>query len=233
LSRIRSRGSKFCSCRPAGGLGRWAAVLGVLALTTLVRGELQWSERRVELEPPVGASETVGTFECTNRGTAPIRVIEIRSGCGCTLAGFDREVIAPGERATLHAIYQIGDRQGRQSVTITVTTAEPAIVRHDLVLEVTIKDVVVVTPRSLVWRIGDDATAKVLLVQPAPGFAFVGVESTVPEFTVEEVGREHGTIRLRAQPRDTWAKRSASVRIRLTQGAKGVPTVFLIALQVR
>lgn len=204
---------------------RFALLL--LAGAAPLPAELEWRERLVRLDPAVGVFHARAEFSCVNRGSAPVRVVEVRSGCGCTVTGMDREVIQPGETARLQAVFEAGERRGLQAVTITVLTAGPAAVRHELTLEVALKDVVSASPRALVWRLGDDPAAKNLQIMPAAGFEFVGAASLSPEFAVEVVGRMPGSVQLRVTPRDTWAKRDGAIRLQVTAGtARPIDTLF-------
>ncbi len=221
MNSVLTTSARFSRCRLLG----W--VLAGLCGAGSLRAELQWREQHILLEPPAGAVEVAGAFECGNPGAVPIRVIDVRSGCGCTVTGLDADVIPPGGKATLHAIFHVGERRGRQTVTITVTTAEPALVQHDLTLEVRIKDFATVSPRALVWRLGEDAGPKIFQVQLAAGFDFVGAASTVPEFSVEVLGEQGGAVQLRVRPRDTWSRRTAAIRVEVARPQS--PPVALLA----
>lgn len=233
LARLFRRlgGTAWAGVHPSAGTGRQArrwpgrrgrffrfglALVG-LGLAGPLQAELLWQQRRLLLEPPAGAMEVAGVFECVNPGQVPIRVIDVHSGCGCTVTGLDADVIPPGGKGILHAVFQVGERRGPQTVTITVTTAEPAIVRQDLTLEVIVKDFATVSPRALVWRLGEDTAPKTLQVQVAAGFRFVGATSVGPEFRVEVAGEEGNSVRLRVTPRDTWARRSAAIRVEVAR----------------
>lgn len=191
--------------------------LVVLSLSPLAHAELQWQQRRLVLEPAIGAHEVVGIFEFVNRGTQAVRVTDVQSGCGCTVAVLDQDVVMPGEKGRVRATFHVGDRQGRQSVAVTVTAHEPAVRTYDLTLEVVVQEFATVSPRLLHWRVGDDVSSKVFRLTLANGFGFVGAEITSADFSIAVINPSSNTVELTITPRDLWAKRSGTIKIQVAQ----------------
>ena len=79
-----------------------------------------------------------GDFLLEQEGTTPVLVTEVRSGCGCTVMALEKNLIQPGEKGKIQAVYHLESRQGRQSVSVAVTTQEPEERRYDLTVEVEI-----------------------------------------------------------------------------------------------
>ena len=197
-----------------------------------LRAELQWQEPLIRLEPPIGAAEATGEFVFLNRGTSAIRVVDVRSSCDCTAMVGEKSVVLPGEKGRVPFVYHIGSRQGRQAVTVSVTTNEPEIRNYELTVEVAIKDFAVLTPRALHWQVGDEASGKTLQVNLAADFRFVGAESASPDFAVNVAGTTDGAVRLRVTPRDTWAKRSGLIKVKVAQGRQS-PVEMLAQVRVQ
>lgn len=196
---------------------KFLTLVALVGFFPAVRAELVWPQKRLLLEPPAGASDAVGRFEFVNNGREPVRILEVRSGCGCTVTASEKEVIQPGEKGSIRAVFHIGSRQGPQSVAVTVSTSEPEIRNYDLTVEVMIKEFVTVTPRLVFWRVGDDPTTKTLHVTLAPDFRFLGAESASTDFAVKIDSRESGKIQLSVTPRDSWAKRNGTIKIRVAK----------------
>lgn len=192
-----------------------------------LRAEVEWQARLVRLEPPAGAADVAGEFVFVNRGEAPVRLLEVRSSCDCTVMPVDRKLIQPGEKGRIPVVYHVGSRQGRQAVTIAVTTSEPELRNHELTLEVEIKDSALLTPRMLAWKLGDEPTAKVIRVTLAAGFRWIGAESVSPEFLVAAVGQAEQSVQFQVSPRDTWAKRNGLIKVRVAKGAQ--PPIEILA----
>ena len=206
---------------------RLGATLACLGLGGGLRAELQWSERRIVLEPPAGAAEASGEFEFVNRGTTTIRVVDVRADCGCTVLAPEKSVVLPGEKGKIRAVVHTESRLGRQSVAVVVTTNEPELRNYDLMVEVVIKDFATITPQLIFWRVGDEPAAKIFQVVLAPEFRFLGAESSTRDFSVEVAGETDGTVQLRVVPRDAWAKRSGLITVKVAQG--GQPPIEVVA----
>ena len=43
------------------------------------------------------------TFHCTNTGTKPLYLFDVRPGCGCTLVDYTKEPIEPGKQGKIDA----------------------------------------------------------------------------------------------------------------------------------
>jgi hypothetical protein len=206
---------------------RLVAALIFLGLGGGLRAELEWRERRILLEPPVGAADVAGEFVFFNRGSTPIRVLDARSSCDCTVLAMERSVVQPGEQGKIPVMFHIGSRQGRQAVTVAVTTNEPEFRNYDLTLEIEIKDFATLTPRLLHWKVGDEPEPKIIQVTLATSFRFAGAESASRDFSVEKVGQVEQAVQLRITPRDTWAKRNGLIKIRVAKDPQ--PPIEILA----
>jgi hypothetical protein len=198
----------------------WAQIRGGLLGAGLllaggVRAELEWQASRVRLEPAPGTQEVTALFTFTNRGTEPVKILEVRSGCGCTVTAPETEITPPGETGKIRATFQTGARTGLQTVSIAVTASEPALKTYPLTLEIAITQAATVIPGFVFWKTGDESEAKIMQVELAPGFRFVAAECSAAEFSVEALPGEAGRITLRVTPRDTWAKRQATIKIKV------------------
>lgn len=206
-------------------------LLGMVFLAATLRGEIEWKERRLQLSPPAGAAEAVGEFVFINRGQEPVRVIEVTSGCGCTVAAPEPRVVPAGGEGRVRAEFHLGDRRGMQTVTVAVLTEEPERRTHELMLEVHIKDFVSVAPRLLYWRVGEEPKPKRVQLVVAEGFRLSGASSADEKFAVTVIDGDGPTPQLEVTPRDTWAKRNGSALIRVTQDG-GPPIEQRIALRI-
>ncbi len=196
----------------------WTFAAGVVLGVAPLRAELAWKETRVTLAPPTGAREASAVFEFTNRGSGLVRITDVRSGCGCTVPELERSEVKPGEAGRVRAVFHVGSRRGRQSVTISVMTDEGRSEPYALTLDVEIKDSVDVAPRLVFWKLGDEPVSKSVRVTLVEDFRIVGVESASADFAVELVPGE-GTMReARVTPRDTFAKRQGAVTLKIARG---------------
>lgn len=65
------------------------------------------------------------TFILRNEGDALLEVSRVSPGCGCTTAEISTKDIAPGEKATLDARFDLHGRKGRQKIDIRVMSNAP------------------------------------------------------------------------------------------------------------
>jgi hypothetical protein len=64
-------------------------------------------------------------FVLENRGTAAVRVLKVRSSCGCTAGQVAAAAIAPGEQTSVHVRFDTTGRSGRQNKDVFITSDAP------------------------------------------------------------------------------------------------------------
>jgi hypothetical protein len=70
---------------------------------------------------PEGNERIRNVFTVANRGKDTLRITNIRSSCGCTVAEYD-SIIAPGKTGGITSEFNKAGRTGQQSSTLTVFT---------------------------------------------------------------------------------------------------------------
>ena len=65
------------------------------------------------------------SFRFKNTGNQPLVIESVRPGCGCTVADFPREPIAPGGENEITGEFDSHGREGLQHKTITVKANTP------------------------------------------------------------------------------------------------------------
>ena len=69
------------------------------------------------------------TFEFTNTGEVPVKILGVQASCGCTTPDWTKEEVAPGQTGIIMAQYDPANRPGVFNKTLTVnTSAEPNVV---------------------------------------------------------------------------------------------------------
>jgi hypothetical protein len=61
-------------------------------------------------------------FKFSNTGTADLIISNVSASCGCTVPGFSRYPIKPGETGTINVVFDSHNRRGFQNKTVTVLT---------------------------------------------------------------------------------------------------------------
>ncbi len=85
-----------------------------------------WTWERVEYD--FGKIEqgipVTAVFQLTNTGAQPLIIANAKGSCGCTVAAYTQEPIAPGETGFVKATYN-ASKAGAFSKTVTVTANTP------------------------------------------------------------------------------------------------------------
>ncbi len=96
----------------------FASLIAFVALsntTVLIR----WNTTSVDFGTiPLGEPVT-HEFEFTNTGSEELRITTVQASCGCTVASFTKDPIAPGAKGNLTATYNAA-KAGVFSKTLTV-----------------------------------------------------------------------------------------------------------------
>ncbi len=77
-------------------------------------------------------SRVLHRFVLANGGDAPLEIIRLQPGCGCTTAVVGQKTLAPGERTELEVAFNPGGFRGPVQKTVDVVTNDPARPRQAL-----------------------------------------------------------------------------------------------------
>jgi len=88
---------------------------------------------KIEVSPPSFDFGTVdegatpkAVFLLKNSGSADLIIYDAKPSCGCTVAKISNKNIAPGETATVEAVYNSHNASGPQHKSVTVMSNDPA-----------------------------------------------------------------------------------------------------------
>lgn len=163
-----------------------AVVSLVLQLGGLARAALVWETTEADLHPGLADKTAVAHFKYKNTGDKPIKITAVHPSCGCTTAALAKALVAPNESGEIAATFNIGDRSGVQTKTISVTTDEQAGGPTILKLKATIPQLLQVTPAFIYWSAGDVLNPKTITVN-------VGGEFPVTKLTVTSTDKSIAT----------------------------------------
>lgn len=78
----------------------------------------------------------------TNDGNAPLEIEYVSTSCGCTIAESDKDVIMPGEHATIHIEFDSGahgpDSNGELKRQVFIQTNQPDIDELEISFDVNV-----------------------------------------------------------------------------------------------
>lgn len=103
------------------------------------RGALVFEKTNIDAGKFPEGQEVPVAFPVRNSGSAPVRIANIRTSCGCTAAGENPSVLEPGAEDVINVVFRTHGRRGRQHSNITVETDDPGQAAYQLrlALEVT------------------------------------------------------------------------------------------------
>ncbi len=194
----------------------------LFAAALLPAAALEWKAQTLDFTTAPFQATQDATFHFTNTGRKPVTILEVESNCDCLDAAADRQVYAPGATGTIKTTFHVGDRLGLYERRIKVVTDEgPEPVR--LLVRIEVPELVVLTPRSVAWKLNEPATEKSVDLEVMPGLTinFTRVQPTSGDFAARietvEAGRRY---RVYLKPPVTTQPANAAFRI-LGQAGSG------------
>ncbi|MDD2708471.1 MAG: DUF1573 domain-containing protein [Verrucomicrobiae bacterium] len=124
------------------------------------RAQIRWDKRELEFEPAVTESRVIAHFTFTNSGNKPVRILSVKSSCGCTSLVQEKVLYQPGERGEITADFHFGQRTGWQRQSIVARTDDPAEPDVLLKFRVKIPELIRVSPGFVYWLTGEEPRTK-------------------------------------------------------------------------
>lgn len=107
----------------------YLTAIALLPLTVTAQQSVTWLSTSHDFgafSEDLGAVDAV--FEFVNTIAQPVRIIDARATCGCTVPQYSKDEIAPGDTARITATYLASGRPGKFSKNIYIrTSAEPTV----------------------------------------------------------------------------------------------------------
>jgi hypothetical protein len=124
-----------------------APILGLALLAGAARADLACPQPRFDAGPQRTGVALRHRFLLVNRGNEAIRIVEVKPGCGCLKPALDRDVLAPGEQASVSVeVGTVTQAEGRNAWRVLVRYREgqdegevPLYVEADLVSDLSIQ----------------------------------------------------------------------------------------------
>ncbi len=151
-------------------------------------------------------------FRFANQGNRDLRVVSIKTSCGCTAAVISADVISPGKEGTIRATFDTTQFSGEKAKSITVHSNDPLSPVTTLTLrgEVTVE--VEVEPAQLYvgrLRSGTEETYTVhVLYDEKKAIKITGITHT------------HPAIKVQIEDVQIGGKKGKRLRVRVTKAAE-------------
>ena len=192
-------------------------LLASLLFAPRVFAQLHWDALEQDQKAKPGDKEAVAKYHFVNAGPSAIKIVNVRTSCGCTTAALTKDQFAPGEAGDIQARFAFGSHTGHQEKTIAVTTSDSPNQPTFLRLIVDIPQAVVLQPEFVFWKVGEPVDTKKFRVAIGEGFSakLLGVESDNPDihFVVNPItpGKE---LEVSVTPNETKRPQSATLLIK-------------------
>lgn len=87
--------------------------------------DIEFSETSFDFGTVKQGEELTHNFKIKNIGKSNLILRKVKASCGCTATQPDKEVVAPGEEASIKVTFNTRGRSGRQNKSITVYSNDP------------------------------------------------------------------------------------------------------------
>ena len=88
-------------------------------------------------------------FRFRNKGDTPLSIIRTRTSCGCTVANVSPKTVPPGKEGDIKVTFDSGNFAGPIHKIVYVETNDPNKPTFNLVIQGTVQEELVITPRDL------------------------------------------------------------------------------------
>lgn len=197
-------------------------VMTATALLFCARGaqaELKWEQKEIEIKPGFSDEQAVAMFKYENTGPDPVRILNVKSSCGCTVAQLKSTTIQPGEKGELTATFKFGNRVGMQQKSVHVQTDDAANPSTVLLLRATIP-ALDVQPKVVFWQGDEPLQPKIITVTAPPDAPIqnIVVTSSSNDFATKiEANRGAKEWKISVTPKDNTQTRQAVFTIKTDQ----------------
>ena len=189
----------------------------LVALATPVFGQLKWENPEQTLNAKPLDKFILAKFRFTNVGTAPVKIRDVRTSCGCTTASLQKTVYAPGESGEIDANFRFDGRVGHQEKWINVTTDYGLPQPTTLRFAVNIPDAITIQPEFVLWHVGDQLipkTVRIAIPDDIPAkVVSVQTDNTAVKLELREI-RPGKELEVKVTPTTTSQPESATLLIR-------------------
>jgi hypothetical protein len=171
----------------------WTACALWLAFAPSLRADLVFDAPTQTIPAQWSDTKISAAYKFKNTGAQAVKITDVQTSCGCTVAAPDKTTYAPGESGAINVTFDIGDRLGRQRKEITVTTDSPSQPSIVLTLLTSVPAAMTIQPEVLYWRKGDAPTPKTMTVSILEGLPFqkFDVQATGDGFRVDVKEVQH------------------------------------------
>jgi hypothetical protein len=167
-------------------------------------GQLVFDQSEIAAAAAPSQTEMIARFPFQNRSGVPIKILEVKTDCNCTVARPGKDTYAPGERGEIVVNFTFGVRTGVQRKAVVVLTDHPSQPAVPLALIATIPAVLTLPTSLLLWTEDEKPEAKSLVVKasedPPVRELHAGTDSPFLTVGVQRVSGTEFRVEVTPQP---------------------------------
>lgn len=211
-------------------------VFGALVAALLLpaaRGGIVWEKTDLKLDGKSGTRRMVAHFPFQVQGDKPVRITSVTPSCGCLNTVLSRELWKPGERGELLVEFDATGMTGLHQKTIIVMTDDAPGKPRVLGLSVDLAESIVLRPRLLFWKKGEEVAGKAATIELLdPAIQVTEVRSLSSAFTARLAPTEtEGRYRVEVRPLETSRPAQGSVEVAARIGAEAKTLLLHVAVK--
>ena len=183
-----------------------------MIITIPVSASLEFKQTTLTVTPKPFERKITASYVFTNNGNKVVSIHKVETGCGCTAAELDKRKFGPGESGEIKVNYKTKGKSDRQKITVLTSDRK----RHELTLNIKMKPLLNIKPKTLFWKKGEQPETRVMKVSVGykeEEVKVVGVESQSRDFAVELKEVEE-SWEIHVTPKDTSRKRIGKFEIK-------------------
>jgi hypothetical protein len=213
------------------------ALLSFITLASLAHAELVWKKDTIKYMAKPSDEEVTGVFYFVNEGKEPVKILQAKSSCGCTVVDLEKDKeYAPGEMGELRAKFTFGEREGQQIKQIRVLVNDKKAPFYTLTLDVTIPTLLKIEPQLLSWDNGEalDPKTSTISVLVSDPIDLILAEPLSEDFDMTLTPVEQGrSYTLSIKPKPDVHDRRADIKLTMSVLKKdGSPKTAVVMAQV-
>jgi len=131
---------------------------------------LEFESKHLKFNATQGDDQVEAVFKFTNTSDRTVKILRVKSSCGCTVPNLEKKEYAAGESGEIKAVFTIGSRVGKQVKRIGIVT-DAALNETTLTLETDIKEPVKIRPRFVLWSSDRDPKEVTITIDAEDEFA--------------------------------------------------------------
>jgi hypothetical protein len=133
-------------------LVRFLTAFIIAFAATSVSAQFVFEKTRIEKDLGLKARTMKAEYPFTNKGSHTIKIVKVRTSCGCTAAALAKKIYKSGESGKIVVTHKAPSTPGKLEKYIYVMTNDKKKPSYRLVVAGVVPEVVKIKPRFIMWK---------------------------------------------------------------------------------